>query len=280
MFASRYQRITTNDDNNDNNDNISSDDSILDMNNTNTSNIANNYNYNNNYNDNYEYDDNIPLLPNNNTSNTNIRQNRDRLNANQHQTRNQTRNQTQHQTRNHGLIIQSPTYRNYLIKQIIWNVFIITLFASIGLAFVICGFKETTNSTTNDIYNINAQYSFYYFSILLSFYIIYIGGNILTIIISFLASINGNTSIKILLLNGTLFQLTLIIKLFIMVILCVQLIDNTPMLILNVNISGVVNNTVVDVYIPKHIQYMIIEIIIYSCISYCIGYNNGMIRLL
>jgi hypothetical protein len=271
MCAYRYQRITTNNDNEDNNDNISSDDSILDMNNTNTSNIANNYN------DNYEYDDNILLLPNNNTSNTNtsntnIRQNRDRRNTNQHQ--------TQTQTLNHGLIIQSPTYRNYLIKKIFCNVFVITLFASVGLAFVICGFKETTSYESNDIFNINAQYSFYYFSILLSFYIFYISVNILTIIIAFLASLNGNASIKILLLNGTLFQLTLIIKLFIMVVLCVQLIDNTPMLILNINISGVVNNTVVDVYIPKHIQYMIIEIIIYSCISYCIGFNNGMIRLL
>lgn len=274
MFASRYQRIPNC---NNNNDNISSDDSILDMNNTNVSN-----------NDNEEYDDdNIPLLQNNNantsnTSNTrnnsntsNTRQNRDRRHTNGGNT-----NQNQNQNTNHGLIIQSPIYRNYLIKKIIWNVFVITLLASAGLAFVICGFKETTSSDSNDIFNINPQYSFYYFSILLSFYIFYISVNILTIIIAFLASINGNAVIKILLLNGTIFQLNLIIKLFIMTILCLKIIDNTPILILNITNPGVVSNNVVDVYIPKHIQYMIIEIIIYSCICYNIGFYNGMIRLL
>jgi len=273
MFASRYQRIpNSNNNNNNNNDNISSDDSILDMNNTNTSNNDNN-------NDEYD-DDNIPLLQNNNTnsSNTsNTRQNRDRRHNNG---RNTNQNQNQNQNTNHGLIIQSPIYRNYLIKKIIWNVFVITLFASVGLAFVICGFKETQTAKSNDIFNINPQYSFYYFSILLSFYIFYISVNILTIIITFLASINGNASIKILLLSGTIFQLNLIIKLFIMAILCLKIIDNTPILILNITNPGVVNNNVVDVYIPKHTQYMIIEIIIYSCISYNIGFYNGMIRLL
>jgi hypothetical protein len=269
MFAFRNQHIPNSNINN-NNDNISSDDSILDMNNTNVS----NYDI-----DNDEYnDDNIPLLQNNNTnsSNTsNTRQNRDRRNNNGRNT-----NQNQNQNQNHGLIIQSPIYRNYLIKKIIWNVFVITLFASVGLAFVICGFKETISSESNDIFNINAQYSFYYFSILLSFYIFYISVNILTIIITFLASINGNSSIKILLLSGTIFQLNLLIKLFIMAILCLKIIDNTPILILNITNPGVVNNNVVDIYIPKHTQYMIIEIIIYSCISYNIGFYNGMIRLL
>ena len=257
MFASRYQRIPNS---NNNNDNISSDDSILDMPNTNASN-----------NDNEEYDDdNIPLLQNNNTNSSNTRQYRDRRHTNGGNT---------NQNQNHGLI-QSPIYRNYLIKKIIWNVFVITLVASAGLAFVICGFKETTSSDSNDIFNINAQYSFYYFSILLSFYIFYISVNILTIIIAFLASINGKAVIKILLLSGTIFQLNLIIKLFIMTILCLKIIDNTPILILNITNPGVVSNNVVDVYIPKHTQYMLIEIIIYSCLCYNIGFYNGMIRLL
>ena len=283
MFASRYQRIPNN---NNNNDNISSDDSILDMNNTNTNTNtnANYYNY-----DEYEYDDNIPLLPNNTnarnnaSNNTNNNTNNTRRNTNGRNANpdaNPDANQNANQNANRGLIIQSPVYRNYLIKKIMWNVFIITLCASVSLAFVICGFKETTTYKNNDIFNINAQYSFYYFSILLSFYIIYVGVNILTIIISFLASLNGNASIKILLLNGTLFQLSLIIKLCVLAILCVKMIDNTPMLILNITNPDIVINNSASVYIPKHIQYMIIEIIIYSCISYIIGFYNGTIRLL
>jgi len=269
MFAFRNQHIPNSNINN-NNDNISSDDSILDMNNTNVS----NYDI-----DNDEYnDDNIPLLQNNNTnsSNTsNTRQNRDRRNNNGRNT-----NQNQNQNQNHGLIIQSPIYRNYLIKKNIWNVLIITLFASAGLAFVICGFNETINIKNKNIFNIDIQYLFYYFNILLAFYSFYIGINILTINISFLASINGNIATKILLLNGTIFQLNLIIRLFIMVILCVKIIENTPMFILNITNPGVVSNNMVNVYLPKYIQYMIIEIIIYCCLSYVIGFNNGIIRLL
>jgi hypothetical protein len=62
-----------------------------------------------------EYDDdNIPLLQNNNT---NTRQNRDRRNING---RNTNQIQNQNQSQNHALIIQSPIYRNYLIKKSIF----------------------------------------------------------------------------------------------------------------------------------------------------------------
>jgi hypothetical protein len=54
-------------------------------------------------------------------------------------------------------------------------------------------------------------------------------------------------------------------------------VNNTPMMILD--IPNIPDNKI-NIYMPKYLQYMIIETIIYTIISFVIGYSNGIIKFL
>ena len=179
--------------------------------------------------------------------------------------------------------IQSPIIRHNLHYNIIKIIFINSILASAGLALNIGGYIDTNSINNIQIFNIDIKYICNYFGILIIFYIIYISINILIFAISYIVSINNNNTNEILFINSIIFQLNLILRILLMGIIIDIAVNNTPMMILNIpnisNISNIPDNKI-NIYMPKYLQYMIIETIIYTIISFVIGYSNGIIKFL
>lgn len=83
-----------------------------------------------------------------------------------------------------------------------------------------------------------------------------------------------------LLLNNMFFQIHLILRILVVAILTVRMIDNTPFTNINIKNTGSTTTDNISVYLPKHIQYMIIETIIYAYNSHIIGISSGIIKIL
>jgi hypothetical protein len=249
MVYPEYTRIST--------DSISDDSSIIDFNNTNT-NTNHNRNILNNNNNNFEDVDNI-LLNNNipllDTSNS-------------------------RPARIESILpfINSSSLRNAITKKLYWNMFVIIVITVIPYTLTIYSFVEMQNSHGIDIYNLSSKYMYYYFFILMIFYTFYIGISFIILFLTFCLNLNDNTIRFVLLSNNMIFQTNMIIRIIVIVILAVRMIDNTPM---NTIIIDKTNPPAyLDIYIPKHVQYMFIENIIYAFVNYLIGESSGMIKMI
>ena len=234
-------------------------------------------------NDNDNALDNIPLLNNyndynadnaNNADNTTQISNNDNIvRANANNIQYFQRRNTQSQQNNNKRLINSPSYRNFIMKRIIWKIFLITFMASIGLALMCNGFHDTGDAKGNDIYNIDVEYSYYYFYIIMICYAFYMFINLVSIVSIVLLDAKAESIIGILWVNGIVFNLSVILRLFIGIFIVIKMIDNTP-------IMKITNFNQQNIYLPKYINYMIIEIIYFGFLIYPIGYYNGMINAL
>lgn len=279
-------------------DTISSDDSIIDLdmnidngnkrkhNKQKQNQNQNNYiNYPSYYSDtdiiNDNTPDNIPLLHNynaDNSDNINYPSNNNISIANASNDYNDDiqyfqRRNTQSQQNITKKLINSPSYRNFIVKRIIWKIFLITFMASIGLSLMCNGFHDTRDAKGNDIYNIDVEYSYYYFYIIMISYAFYMFVNLISVVSIVLLDAKAESIIGILWVNGIVFNLTVILRLFIGIFIVIKMIDNTPIMkITNINQQ--------NIYLPKYINYMIIEIIYFGFLIYPIGHYNGMINTL
>ena len=75
-----------------------------------------------------------------------------------------------------------------------------------------------------------------------------------------------------------IFQINMCLRMIVIAILAVQMIENTPMNIITIDKAN--PPTQVEVYIPKHIQYMIIETILYTIVNALICEYSGTIKML
>lgn len=134
------------------------------------------------------------------------------------------------------------------------------------------------NSHGIDIYNLSSEYMYNYFLAIMLFYTIYIGITFIILFLAFCLSITYNTVGFALLVNNMLFQTNVIFRIVAIAILAVRMIDNTPMNIITIDKAN--PPTQVEVYIPKHIQFMIIETVLYAVVNYLIGESSGIIKML
>jgi hypothetical protein len=260
-----YNRIQSSDNDN---DNISDDSTMIDFHNTiyrNTNrqndirqNITRNTDINSttNFIDNDDIldDDTIPLIENTNVGNN-----------------------TTH-ARIARPLLTSASMRNTITKKVYWNTFINNLFAVIPYILVIYGYRETAASSGVDIYNLNYNYLYYYFFTLMIFYTTYIGSSLIIVILTFCLNTNTNTTLFVILFNNMVFQTSIILRIIVIAILAVRMIDNTPMNTITIPASNKLVN--VDVFIPKHIQFMIIETILYGSLNYQLGETSGIIKMI
>jgi hypothetical protein len=249
--------------------------SIIDFDNTEIHNrINNNYIHQNNKrnasrnailnnNEDFASDDDIPLLENENENNNN-----------------NARNTYSRTSNNLTLPINSSLYRNNVIKQLYWNMFLIIIMSGIGLLLTGFSYVETVSSKGIDIYNIDVEYLYYYFFILLLFYAFYIASICIILMITFCKNLDIKSFGFPLLLNNVFFQIHFILRILVISLLTVRMIDNTPLTNININNTGATKTDNIPVYLPKHIQYMIIETIIYGYNSHVIGISTGVIKIL
>ena len=250
MVCPEYTRIPT--------DAISDDSSIIDFDNvqnrnTNRNNIPNNLSYEEI--DDILDNDTIPLLENNTTT------------------------QKIRSARMQPIpFTNSSSLRNSLIKKLYWNMCVIILASVIPYTLIIYSYIEMKNSHGIDIYNLSSEYMYNYFLAIMLFYTIYIGITFIILFLAFCLSINYNTIGFALLVNNMLFQTNVIFRIVAIAILAVRMIDNTPMNIITIDKAN--PPTQIEVYIPKHIQFMIIETVLYAVVNYLIGESSGIIKML
>jgi len=255
MVRPEYTRIPT--------DAISDDSSIIDFDNVHNRNTSLYNDNNNNNNDNYNVDNisdyDMPLLANNtNTTNT---------------TRNIRSARMQPVP-----FTNSSLLRNAITKKLYYNIIIINIIAVIPFVLTIYGYIEMKNASGIDIYNLGSEYMYYYFFAIMLFYTFYISTSIIILILTFCLNINSASSMFALLVNNMIFQINICLRMIVIAILAVQMIENTPMNI--ITIDKATPPTQVEVYIPKHIQYMIIETILYTIVNALICEYSGTIKML
>jgi hypothetical protein len=241
MVRPEYTRIPT--------DAISDDSSIIDFDNVQNRNTGLD-------NDDYVSDYDMPLLANNTNTSRNIRSARMQPIP----------------------FTNSSSLRNSLIKKLYWNMCVIILASVIPYTLIIYSYIEMKNSHGIDIYNLSSEYMYNYFLAIILFYTIYIGITFIILFLAFCLSINYNTVGFALLVNNMLFQTNVIFRIVAIAILAVRMIDNTPMNIITIDKAN--PPTQVEVYIPKHIQFMIIETVLYAVVNYLIGESSGIIKML
>jgi len=241
MVRPEYTRIPT--------DAISDDSSIIDFDNVQNRNTGLD-------NDDYVSDYDMPLLANNTNTSRNIRSARMQPIP----------------------FTNSSSLRNSLIKKLYWNMCVIILSSVIPYTLIIYSYIEMKNSHGIDIYNLSSEYMYNYFLAIMLFYTIYIGITFIILFLAFCLSINYNTIGFALLVNNMLFQTNVIFRIVAIAILAVRMIDNTPMNIITIDKAN--PPTQVEVYIPKHIQFMIIETVLYAVVNYLIGESSGIIKML
>jgi hypothetical protein len=241
MVRPEYTRIPT--------DAISDDSSIIDFDNVQNRNTGLD-------NDDYVSDYDMPLLANNTNTFRNIRSARMQPIP----------------------FTNSSSLRNSLIKKLYWNMCVIILSLVIPYTLIIYSYIEMKNSHGIDIYNLSSEYMYNYFLAIILFYTIYIGITFIILFLAFCLSINYNTIGFALLVNNMLFQTNVIFRIVAIAILAVRMIDNTPMNIITIDKAN--PPTQVEVYIPKHIQFMIIETVLYAVVNYLIGESSGIIKML
>lgn len=241
MVRPEYTRIPT--------DAISDDSSIIDFDNVQNRNTGLD-------NDDYVSDYDMPLLANNTNTFRNIRSARMQPIP----------------------FTNSSSLRNSLIKKLYWNMCVIILSSVIPYTLIIYSYIEMKNSHGIDIYNLSSEYMYNYFLAIMLFYTIYIGITFIILFLAFCLSINYNTIGFALLVNNMLFQTNVIFRIVAIAILAVRMIDNTPMNIITIDKAN--PPTQVEVYIPKHIQFMIIETVLYAVVNYLIGESSGIIKML
>jgi hypothetical protein len=241
MVRPEYTRIPT--------DAISDDSSIIDFDNVQNRNTGLD-------NDDYVSDYDMPLLANNTNTFRNIRSARMQPIP----------------------FTNSSSLRNSLIKKLYWNMCVIILASVIPYTLIIYSYIEMKNSHGIDIYNLSSEYMYNYFLAIMLFYTIYIGITFIILFLAFCLSINYNTIGFALLVNNMLFQTNVIFRIVAIAILAVRMIDNTPMNIITIDKAN--PPTQVEVYIPKHIQFMIIETVLYAVVNYLIGESSGIIKML
>lgn len=151
--------------------------------------------------------------------------------------------------------------------------------SSIGLLLTGFSYVETGSSKGIDIYNIDVEYLYYYFFILLLFYAFYITSISIILMITFCKNLDIKSVGFPLLLNNMFFHTHLILRILVISILTVRMIDNTPLTVINIKNTGSTTDNI-PVYLPKHVQYMIIETIIYAYNSHLIGISIGVIKIL
>ena len=221
--------------------------------------------------DNSNFDaDNVPLLDTNS-------------NDNHHHNNQQNRNvsSTLYSNTNRQILPLSSSYKNGVIKRLYWSIFIACLIAIPGLVLNALSYIETATPIGIDVYNIDIEYLYNYFFILMLFYAIYIGITLIILIITFC----GNLTIEHvgfpLLITNILFKANIILRMLVIGIIIIRIIDNTPIMIIPVtNVSYTDSKYMVNVYLPRHIEYLIIENIIYAYLAYINGFNIGVCKIL
>lgn len=249
------------------NDAISDDSSIIDFNNNNSG-TRTNTNTNTNYEDVDDILDNddIPLLNANRNHNQNLRSSA-RMNHSNSTIYNQP-----------IPLFNSASLRNFITKKIYWNMCVIILITIIPYIITIYSYLEMRNSHGIDIYNLNSDYMYYYFFAIMLFYTFYIGISFIILFVKFWLNLDDNTIGFALLANNMIFQTNMIIRIIAVVILGVRMIDNTPMNTITIDKTN--PPAQLDIYIPKHVQYMVIETIIYAFVNYMIGESSGIIKMI
>jgi hypothetical protein len=157
----------------------------------------------------------------------------------------------------------SSLMRNAITKKLYCNIIIINIIAVIPFVLTIYGYIEMKNASGIDIYNLGSEYMYYYFFAIMLFYTFYISTSFIILILTFCLNINSASSMFALLVNNMIFQINMSLRMIVIAILAVQMIENTPMNIITIDKAN--PPTQIEVYIPKHIQYMIIEIGRASC---------------
>jgi hypothetical protein len=248
-------------------DSISADSSIIDFDNyTRRNNEINNEMHNNEMpnneiNNNFEDDDDIPLLANEYNNSRN-------------------RNRYSRIPNNTQSIIISPVYKNYIVNKLYWNICLIIIMSIIGLMLTCFSYVETSSLKGIDIYNIDVEYLYYYFYVLILFYAFYIGILTIILVIRFCKSLDIKYFEFPIMGVNIFFQIHFILRVLVISILIIRMIDDTPLTIINVNNTNIITTANIPVYLPKHIQYMIIETIIYIYTSHLSGISMGVLTIL
>lgn len=216
--------------------------------------------------------DNVPLL------NTNI----DIHNQHQHQRQhNRNANNTSYSnTTTNQLLPLSSSYKNSVVKRLYWSIFIACLFAIPGLVLNCVSYVETATPAVR-VYNIGNEYLYSYFFILMLFYAIYIGITLIILMITFCENLSIDNVGFPLLITNMLFKVNIIFRLLVIGIIVIRIIDNTPFMVIPItNTSYTDSKGIVDVYLPRCIEYLIIENIIYTYLAYINGINTSIIQIL
>jgi len=171
------------------------------------------------------------------------------------------------------LHFQSPIIRHSLHIKRLKLIFLNTILALSGLILNLYAYNDTNTSSNMQIFAIDIKYICNYFAIMTIFYIIYISCNILICGISYLVQINNintNNVYSALFINSVIFQLSFILRILVMSVIINAAIKNIPMMTITIPDIPDKSNTL-NVYMPKYMQYMIIDTIIYAWNSYIIG---------
>jgi hypothetical protein len=221
--------------------------------------------------------DNMPLLDSEINSNSHTISNYNNTNYNNY-LNNHYRNSNRVARQ---IMPMSSYYKNGIVKRLYWGTFLACLFATPGFVLNALGYIQTASSSGNDVYNIDIEYLYYYFFILMLFYTSYIGFTLIILIVTFCKNLAIESSGFPLLITNILFKVNIIFRMIVIGIITIRMIDNTPFIVIPVtNTSITVNNDKVNVYLPRHIEYLIIENIVYTYLAYINGINTGIIKIL
>ena len=225
--------------------------------------------------------DNVPLLDTNTTTN-----------YNNNQYNNQYNNRLNGHNRNSNSVARqimpmSSSYRNGVVKRLYWSVFLACVIAMPGLVLNGLGYVQTASSRGNDVYNIDIEYLYDYFFILMLFHTIYIGVTLIILMVTFCKNLAIESSGFALLITNMFFKVNVIFRMLVVGIITIRMIDNTPFIVTpftntsnTINNDNNDNNDNVNVYLPRHIEYLIIENIVYGYLAYINGINTGIIKML
>jgi hypothetical protein len=180
-----------------------------------------------------------------------------------------------------NLITFSPYYKNNISNRINWNILFIQCVSIICLLLIIYSYNAIQNNSGIDIYKYDVKYINYYFLILLILYITYISNNLfIFMILVCVCNIAKDTIHFALLLNNYIFKINLLLRLVVIVFIINSIINDIPFTTISLNQTNMQHTTNIDYFLPRHIQYMIIEMIIYGYLSYLIGMISGIIKII
>jgi hypothetical protein len=212
--------------------------------------------------------DNVPLLDTN--SNDNYHNNQQNRNV----------SSTLYSNTNRQILPLSSSYKNSVVKRLYWSIFIACLFAIPGLVLNCVSYVETATSADR-VFNIGNEYLYSYFFVLMLFYAIYIGITLIILMITFCENLSIDNVGFPLLITNILFKVNIILRMLVIGIVVIRIIDNTPFMVIPItNASYTDSKGIVDVYLPRCIEYLIIENIIYTYLAYINGINTSIIQIL